>query len=139
MTKPITHRPLKTPGRKPTVPPADAPERIRALAADGRGMIAIAHEMGVGKDAFAGWLERNPALQDAIDLGREDKRFALYQLLLTAANKGNVTAALAILNSEHGWRDGQSDTGNRVNVTIALPGAMTLAQFNSIGKETTNG
>lgn len=102
-------------------------------------MIGIAHRMGAGKDAFNGWLERDPTLQEAIELGREDKRHALYLLLLRAAKKGNVTAALAILNSEHGWRTDQGDAGNRVSVTIALPGAMTIAQFNSIGKDAANG
>jgi hypothetical protein len=141
MTRAITHRPLRRAGRKPTQPPVDAAARIRKLAAEGRGLIGIANRMGVGKDAFNGWLEREPALQEAIELGREDKRHALYLLLLRAAKKGNVTSALAILNSEHGWREGQSDQGNGVTVNIALPGALSLEKFRqitAIGKGSTN-
>jgi hypothetical protein len=44
-----------------------------------------------------------------------------------------------LLNSRHGYRNDQSDQGNRVNVTIALPGAMTLQQFTAIGKNEDNG
>ncbi|HUE80287.1 MAG TPA: hypothetical protein VMN38_11745 [Sphingomicrobium sp.] len=135
MTAPIVHRPLRKAGRKPTAPPADAAVRIRKLAAEGRSVIGIAHRMGVGKDAFNAWLERDPALQEMIELGREDKRHALYMLVLKAAKKGNVTAALAVLNSEHNWRDGQGDGGGGFSVTIALPGALSMQQFVALGKQ----
>ncbi|MFC4593511.1 hypothetical protein [Sphingobium tyrosinilyticum] len=44
-----------------------------------------------------------------------------------------------LLKARHGYKEGdQADQGGRVNVTIALPGAMTLQQFTSIGKEPNN-
>lgn len=135
MTKP----PAKT-GRKPIDPPADAAELIRALAADGFSVIGVARRMGVGKDAFNRWLDECPALQDAFDQGREEERHALHNMLYRQAmEKGNATAAMFLLKARHGYREGdQSDQAGRVNVTIALPGAMTLQQFTSIGKEPTN-
>lgn len=141
MTKAISHRPLKRPGRKPSEPPADAADRICALASDGFSIIGIARQMGVGKDAFAGWLDRNPALKDAFDAGREMERHALHNLLYRQAmEQGNATAAMFLLKARHGYREGdQSAQGDRVSVTIALPGAMTLQQFTAITERKSNG
>lgn len=136
MTAPITHRPLKRAGRKPINPPANAAEQILALASDGFSVIGVAQRMGVGKDTFGRWLDDDPALKEAFDQGREAERHALHNLLYRQAMEhGNATAAMFLLKARHGYREGdQSEQGNRVNVTIALPGAMTLQQFNSITK-----
>ena len=132
MTAPITHRPLAKAGRKPKALPALAAETIADLAADGWSIVGIAHRMGVDPKTFRGWLERDPALQDALDLGREQEHHVMFNVLYRAATeKGNITAALGILNARHGYRSDQADSGGRVNVTIALPGAMTLQQFNA--------
>jgi hypothetical protein len=140
MTKPITHRPLERAGRKPIAPPVDAAENIRAHAADGWSVLGIAHCMSVNPRTLKRWMEENPILQDAFDLGREQERRTLHNMVYRRAVEHNdVTAAMCLLNSRHGYRSDQSDQGNRVNVTIALPGAMTLQQFTSIGKETANG
>ena len=140
MTKPITHRPLKKAGAKPTAPPAGAIDRIRDLAADGFSVIGTAQRMGVGKDTFNRWLTDYPDLKDAFDQGRETERYALHNMLYRQAmEKGNATAAMFLLKARHGYREGdQSTQDSRVNVTIALPGAMTLQQFTTIGKVTTN-
>jgi hypothetical protein len=96
--------------------------------------------MSVNPRTLKRWMEENPILQDAFDLGREQERRTLHNMVYRRAVEHNdVTAAMCLLNSRHGYRSDQSDQGNRVNVTIALPGAMTLQQFTSIGKETANG
>ena len=137
MTKLITHRPLKRAGHKPVNPPVDAAERIHALASDGFTIIGIARRMGVGKDALATWLNEYPDLKEAFDQGRETERYSLHNLLYRqATEKGNASAAMFLLKSRHGYREG--DQANRVNVTIALPGAMTLQQFTAISKGPTN-
>ncbi len=139
MTKPIKHRALRRAGRKPTTPPAAAAGLVRELAADGWSVIGIAHRMGVDPKTFNAWLEREPALQDAIDLGREQQHHVLYNIAYRAAvEKGNLTAVMFLLNCRFGYRTDQSDAGNRVNVTIALPGAMTLQQFTAISKGANN-
>lgn len=140
MTKPITDRPLEKAGRKPIDPPADAAELVHALAADGWSVIGVAHRMGVGKDAFNRWLEERPDLKDAFDQGREAERYALHNFLYRQAmEKGNASAAMFLLKARHGYREGdQSDQASSVNVTIALPGAMTLQQFTSLGKKETS-
>lgn len=141
MTKPITHRPLMKPGAKPKLPPRDAADQIRALAADGFTIVGVAARLGVSKNTFSGWLERDPALQEAFDSGREQERYSLHNLLYRQAmEQGNATAAMFLLKARHGYREGdQSDQAGRVNVTIAMPGAMTLQQFNAIGKDRSNG
>lgn len=127
-------------GRKLIDPPTDAAEQIIALASDGFSVIGVAHRMGVGKDTFARWLDETPALKDAFDQGREMERRALHnQLYRLAMEEKHAAAAMFLLKARHGYREGdQSDQGNRVNVTIALPGAMTLQQFTLIGKGTSN-
>jgi hypothetical protein len=136
VTDKITHRPLRRAGRKPTVPPPNASERIRDLAADGFSLVGVAHRMDVGKDAFNRWLDEYPHLKDAFDEGRERERHALHNMLYRQAmEKGNATAAMFLLKARHGYREGdQSDSAGGVSVTIALPGAMTLQQFTSISK-----
>jgi hypothetical protein len=139
MTKPITHRPLRKAGRKPVNAPAEAAQRIRALASDGFSIVGVAAAMGVGKDQLGAWMERDPALKEAFDEGREAERQTLHnQLFRLAMEKGNAPAAMFLLKARHGYREGdQSDQAGRVNVTIALPGAMTLQQFNALSKEGT--
>lgn len=141
MTKPITHRPLRRSGRKAIVPPASAADRIRALAADGFSLVGVAADLGVSKDTLRGWMEREPHLQDAFEQGRETERRTLHNhLYRMATEKGNAAAAMFLLKARHGYREGdQSDQANRVSISIALPGAMTLQQFTQIGKEGTNG
>lgn len=121
-------------GRKAIAPPADAVELVRALAADGFSVVGVAQRMGVCKDTFSRWLDENPALKDAFEEGRENERWALHNLLYRQAmEQGNATAAMFLLESRHGYKEGDQTTqGNRVNVTIALPGAMTLQQFSTI-------
>lgn len=141
MTAPITHRPRHKPGPKPKAPPAGAVDLIRALAADGFSMIGVAHGLGVGKDTLARWLDEAPALKEAFDQGREAERRALHnQLYRLAMEEKHAAAAMFLLKARHGYREGdQSDQANRVNVNIALPGAMTLQQFTAISKGQDNG
>lgn len=136
MTKPITHRPRRKPGPKPKTPPPGAAETIREMASDGFSVIGVAQRLGVGKDAFARWLEEDPALKEAFDQGRETERRALHnQLYRLAMEKDHAPAAMFLLKARHGYREGdQSDQANRVSVNIALPGAMTLQQFTSLSK-----
>lgn len=128
------------PAEVPGAPPANAAESIRAHAADGWSVLGIAHCMAVNPRTLNRWLEENPELKDAFDLGREQERRTLHNMVYRrAVEKDDVTAAMCLLNSRHGYRSDQGDQGNRVNVTIALPGAMTLQQFTSIGTGEGNG
>lgn len=54
----------------------------------------------------------------------------LFNALFQQAQKGNTTAAIFLLKTRHGYREGdQSELANRVSINFQLPGAMPLAQF----------
>jgi hypothetical protein len=74
-------------------------------------------------------------LQRAFDEGREKERHALHNMLYRQAmEKGNATAAMFLLKARHGYREGdQNEAGNRVQILFALPGAMTMEEFTTIG------
>jgi hypothetical protein len=140
MTKPITPSRMSKSGRKPIAPPSDAAENIRALAADGWSVIGIAHRMGVDPKTFNRWLEQTPGLRDAFDLGREQERQVLHNIIYRkAVEKDDTTAAIMLLNSRHGYRSDTGGESGRVHVSIALPGAMTLQQFNTITEKAAPG
>ena len=140
MTRPITDRPLRSKGRKAKQPPHGAADRIEALAADGFSVLGIAKHMDTSPDTFRRWLTDFPALQDAMDSGRELERHALHNMLFKAATEGgNTSAAMFLLKARHGYREGdQSEHGNRVSINFQLPAAMPLADFKVIDHGTTN-
>lgn len=131
MTKKITDRPLLPKGRKPKQPPRDAATRIEAFAADGFSIRGVAAGLGVAQDTFRKWLDDSPELQEAFDNGREKERYALHNMLYRQAiEKGNSTAAMFLLKSRHGYREGdQSETGNKVQINFQLPGALSMEEF----------
>ncbi|MEZ5688741.1 MAG: hypothetical protein R3E21_08180 [Caenibius sp.] len=131
MTKAVT--PRKTGLVK--FPADDAAERIRKLAAEGFRWNGIAPALGVDPKTLRKWREEFPELQEAYDHGHERERHTLHSLLAKQAREGNTTAAIFLLKAAHGYKEGESPQGGGVSVTIALPGAMSLQQFTSIGKE----
>ena len=129
-SKPDDRPHLKT-GRKPKVPPPDASEKIKALAADGFSVVGVAAHFHVDTKTLARWLDEDPELRQALDEGRENERQCLHNLLYRQATEhNNATAAMFLLKARHGYREGdQGDAGNRVQITFALPGAMPLKDF----------
>jgi hypothetical protein len=134
MSNKITHRPLLKRGRKLKVPPQDCAEAIEALAADGWSQLGIAKRLGTSADTLRRWLDENPALQEAFNTGRENERHALHNMLYRQAMEaGNATAAMFLLKSRHGYREGdQSETANKVTINFQLPGAMSMEQFEAV-------
>ena len=133
MTKAVTISPSRALKR----PTPDAAERIRTMAAEGCRWVSIAARFDVDPKTLRKWREEFPELQDAYEQGRERERHTLHGVLVKQATEGNTTAAIFLLKAAHGYREGdQSDQAGGVNVTIALPGAMSLQQFNAIGKDT---
>ena len=129
-------RPLKDPrdykptGRPRKNPPPDAVARILAYSKEGASLKGIANQFGVGIETFNRWREEDTAIQRAIDEGREHEHKELFNSLFKAAQKGNVTAAIFLLKTRHGYREGdQSDLANKVSINFTLPGALPLDQF----------
>lgn len=124
-------KPPKRTGRPPKPIPENAAESIKALAADGFSIVGIAAKMGVDRVTFNKWLDAHPELQEAVDAGREQERHALHNMLYRdAMEKGNATAAMFLLKSRHGYREGaEVEKINRLSITFNLPGAMSMADF----------
>ncbi len=118
-------------GRLKKNPPRDAAARVEALAADGFSVLGIAKRLGTSADTFRRWLEETPALQNALDNGRENERYALHNMLYRQAmEKGNTIAAMFLLKARHGYREGdQSETGNKVQINFQMPGALSMEEF----------
>ena len=106
----------------------------RALAATGHSVRGIAAYFGVSVDVYNRWLEEDPEIAEALSSGREQERQALHNMLyIKAIEKHDTVAALFLLKSKHGYREGdQSEQSNRVQVTFVLPGAMTADQYKVI-------
>lgn len=128
-------------GRKKKPPPPNIADHVRDLAADGFSIVGIAQRLGTSKDTFSRWLDERPELREAFDQGRETERHALHNLLYRqAVEKGNATAAMFLLKARHGYREGdQSEQGNRVQITFALPGALSMQDFQKLERVAAKG
>lgn len=123
-------------------PPKNAEKKIIDLASRGVSKKGIARGLGCSPDLFNAWLDNYPELQSALDEGREMEHGELFGSLYDSAKTGNVTAAIFLLKTRHGYREGdQGDLANRVSVTFNLPGPQSLEDFSRTinGGEVNNG
>jgi transposase-like protein len=118
-------------GRKKKQPPPSTAKIVRGMAAGGYSLVGIARELGTSKDTLLRWLDEQPELREAYEQGKETERYSLHNMLYRQAmQKGNATAAMFLLKSRHGYREGdQTEQGNRVSITFALPGALGLEEY----------
>jgi len=129
------NKPEKKPRNTPTgtrkKPPAKAAELLLELAAAGYNKKGLAYRLGTTVETLNKWLELYPELQTALDEGREREHHALFNALYENATKGgNVTAAIFLLKTRHGYREGdQTEIANKVSINFQLPGAMRLEDF----------
>lgn len=112
-------------------PPHNAAEEILTLAATGFSLVGIGAHFRISEETLERWFDDYPALRQAFKAGREKERAALHNVLYTqAVEKGNIIAAMFLLKSRHGYREGdQSEAANKVAITFNLPGALTPEQF----------
>jgi len=132
------NRPHRKTGRKRKSAPATVTTHtlVEALAADGRNVVGVAKALSTSKDRLRQWMDEDPTLLEAFERGREAERFNLHNGLFRAAQKGNVIAAMFLLKTRHGYREGdQSDTANRVSITFTLPSALKPEDFKVIAHE----
>ena len=119
-------------GRPRKQPPVDAAKRIEELAAQGRGIVAVALLLGTSRETLQRWMTEDPTLQEAFARGKEAERHDLHQMMIRDARDGekpNVNA-MFLLTTRHGYREGDpGEQPNRVNVTINLPAARPLSDF----------
>lgn len=126
-----TKKPRNTPTGRRKKPPANAAELLLELSSNGYNKKGLAYRLGTTVETMNKWLELYPELQTALDEGREREHHALFNALYENATKGgNVTAAIFLLKTRHGYREGdQSEIANKVSINFQLPGAMRLEDF----------
>jgi hypothetical protein len=128
--------PQRRTGRPPKRPPADAAERIRALSAEGHSTVGIAQQLGVGRKTLDKWRNEFPELEEAYREGQERERYTLHNVLVEKAKAGNIVAAIFLLKARHKYVEGdQGDQSGRANITINLPGALSLQQFTALSNK----
>lgn len=130
-------------GRPRAECPANAADVIREACATGASKLGAAMALGVDLSVLNRWLDESPEMKEAFDQGREKERATLHNVLYEAATKGTgkeaLIAAMFLLKSKHGYREGdQGETGNRVSVTFQIPAAQPLDQFMVIENEPNN-
>jgi hypothetical protein len=121
-------------------PPPHCAAQIETLAATGFSKVGIAAHFGVSVNVLDRWLDENDRLKTAFEVGRDQERQALHNSLYKAAiDGGDKVAAMFLLKSRHGYREGdQSDQANRVSVVFNIPGALTAEQYKVINGDTGN-
>lgn len=114
-------------------PPSNAAAEIETLAATGFSMKGLAAHFRCSVDTIRNWFEKHSALKQAFENGREKERLALHNALYKKAMNGDGPAAMFLLKSKHGYREGdQKEESNRVAITFNLPGALKPEQYGSM-------
>jgi hypothetical protein len=107
-------------------------EVMERLAAEGNDQRSIAKALGLSQTAYRDLIERDEAAREALARGHGALSDELTHHLLTAARKGNITAAIYLTKARLGWIEGQAPDGapkTAVQVNIQIPRAMTDAEF----------
>lgn len=113
-------------------PPRNAAKKILEMSREGVSKAGIARGLGCSPKLLNAWLDNEPELQNALDEGREIEHGELRGALMEQARAGNVTSAIFLLKTRHGYREGdQGELANRVSVTFNLPGPMKPEDFST--------
>ena len=109
-----------TRGRRSKQPPSNCAVIIEEMSAKGYSLLGISKRLQTSPDTLRRWFAENPALQIALDSGREDESWTLHNMLFKQAiEKGNTTAAIFLLKSRHGYVDNdRSQLANKVSVNV---------------------
>ena len=112
-------------------PPENAVEVAHTMAASGSHQRSIAKALGVSYQVWLRWKDEYPELQDAVDQGRAVEHDVLVNVLIKAATENkNVTAAIFLLKTRHGYRENeQLDNGPKIQINFELPGAVDPATY----------
>lgn len=119
----------RSPGRPRIQLPANAAAIIEEAAAQGASIIGIASKLRMSRETLNKRMDEDEGLREALARGREKERYCLHNALYKAAMKGNVVASIFLLKARHGYREGDQEQANRVSITFALPGAMSMEDF----------
>ncbi|MCK1684664.1 hypothetical protein [Bradyrhizobium sp. 145] len=103
------------------------PEGLRALAAmaaEGQDQYSIAAALGMNRSTLQALIKRDEQAEEAMNLGKALLADELSHLLLRAARRGNIVAAIYLTKARLGWVEGLAPE-TRPNIVINLPDAAT--------------
>ena len=109
------------------LPPKEAAEAIRNLAAQGFSMVGIAMHFKVSSPTVKRWLDEDEVLQEAFEMGRETERQYLHSLVVQSAAAGRAANvnAFFLLKARHGYRE-QDSPNSSVNVGVQVSSVMVV-------------
>ena len=97
---------------------------IAAMAAEGQDQVSMAAALGMNKSTLANLIKRDPAVEEALQVGKAALSDELTHLLLRGAREGNVVCAIYLTKARLGWREGDAPDV-KPNIIINLPDAQT--------------
>jgi len=113
--------------------PRNGLQIIRDMAAAGNREIDIARALGMSYDTYHRIKGEFPPAAEALEEGRGIEHQALVGSLFDAAMKGNVVAAMFLLKTRHGYREGYMvEHNSTVNVRFEMPGALPVTQYEKL-------
>jgi len=102
---------------------------LTELASRGVHLPDIARAVGFGRNLFREYLATHEEAQNAIDEGRQMLRDKLVNALVTKALNGDTIALIFACKCLAGLRENDQPNDSRPQVTINLPGAMSVEQY----------
>ncbi|MCT8988863.1 hypothetical protein NYR54_00940 [Chelativorans sp. SCAU2101] len=102
---------------------------VEELAGEGQDFRSIAKRLGINHQTFNVLRKKDEALAEAVERGQAVLADEVTHLLLKAARKGNVVAAIFLAKARLGWTDTPQPKRPEVAVQINLPGAMDEAAY----------
>ncbi len=107
-------------------PPENAVSIVQEMASRGNEQRSICKALGVSYDTWLRWKDEHPEIKEALDQGRAIEHDLLVgSLLESAVKQKNVTAAIFLLKTRHGYRENEPlDQGPKVQINFELPGAV---------------
>ncbi|MEJ1339417.1 MAG: hypothetical protein RPU34_10420 [Candidatus Sedimenticola sp. (ex Thyasira tokunagai)] len=111
----------------------DQYEVIRDMAARGCREIDIARASGVSYNTWMRIKDEDPRALDALEEGRGIEHQKLVGALFEAAMKGNAIAAMFLLKTRHGYREGFTvEHNSNVKISVELPAALSADQYTRV-------
>jgi len=120
--------------RPPKLPPKNAIAIIQELGSRGCSEKSIAYALGTSADTWRRWKEDYPEILEAFEQARAVEHDSLVGVLYDKAMGGDSIAAMFLLKSRHGYRDGgvTIEDNRNVKIGIMLPQSLNPEQYQQI-------
>ena len=106
-------------------------ELIGRLGSRGVSEVDICKALGISFNTWSRIKEEDEKANEALETARRTEERELVGVLYEAAtNDKNLTAAMFLLKTRHGYKEGADHVNaSQVNVSISVPGAMNEDEY----------